>query len=195
MGYRHHIYEVDKGLVEKIRACKTNGEYIKVCAENFPEYSRDEDEDDDYFPIYDLGKELFDFGKYYENADKMYEHGDSLFSSEELREAYQDYNPIVLDKSGLRCAIEWQKERVRSIYSDLLNEKSALNKYDDRSQLERLQAHARGYLFWWGVNPCDLDESKERLASSWLYEHTIFDLVRIYKTFDWDSKCLVFLGW
>ena len=38
-------------------------------------------------------------------------------------------------------------------------------------------------------------KEKECLVSSWLYEHTIFDLVRIYKTFDWENKCLLFMGW
>lgn len=39
------------------------------------------------------------------------------------------------------------------------------------------------------------NKEKESLVSSWLYEHTIFDLVRIYKTFDWENKCLLFMGW
>lgn len=71
----------------------------------------------------------------------------------------------------------------------------AVNEYDDRTQLERLQEHIRGHLRWWKLGACNLSEHSERVASSWLYEHTIFDLVRIYKTFDWENKRLMFCGW
>ena len=192
MGYREYIYEVDAELVEKIRACTTNEEFVELCKSISACCN---DIEDGYIPVYRLGRELFEFGKYYENSDKMYEHGDSLFASEELRERYKDYNAIVIDKSGLLCAIEWQRKRVMSIYEDLLKEKSELNEYDDRPQLERLKEHARDHLRWWKYGGCDTEETRERLAASWLYEHTIFDLVRIYKTFDWEHKRMLFFGW
>lgn len=193
MGYRHYIYEVDARLVEKIRACKTNEEYGRVCIENIPTYHGGAEYD--YFPIYNLGRELFEFGKYYENADEMYKHGDSLFGNAALREEYRDYEPIVLDKSGLLCAIEWQANRVRSIYEDLLLEKSELNEFDTRTQHMRMREHIESHQRWWQWGACDLDESREHLVRSWLYEHTIFDLVRIYKSFDWENKRLVFFGY
>lgn len=190
MGYRQYLYQVDKGLVEKIRDCKTETEYLEVCKDYFPN-NRD---DDDFFPVYELGKELFEFGKYYENADEMYKHGDSLFTSSELNERYEDYGAIVIDKSGILCAIEWQKNRILSIYEDLAREKSE-DRFDDRSQFYRLKEHADSHLRWWKFGACNLNENTDNIASSWLYEHTIFDLVRIYKTFDWERNCLVFAGW
>lgn len=190
MGYRHYLYQVNKGLVDKIRACKTNDEYGEVFKANVS----GGDDEEEYFPIYDLGKTLFEFGMYYENAGEMYKHGDSLFTSEELNERYEEYGAIVLDKSGLLCAIEWQAKRITSIYEDLLKEKS-ISPYDGRSQFDRLAEHARDYLRWWKHGACDLGENSDHVAGSWLYEHTIFDLVRIYKTFDWEKNCIVFVGW
>lgn len=190
MGYRQYLYQVDKKFVEHIRACKTNEEYGNVFKANVVGY----EDEDEYYPVYKLGKELFEFGKYYENSDEMYKHGDSLFSSEELNERYYDYGPIVIDKEGLLCAIEWQSKKVTSFYEDLMREKSA-NKYDDRNQFDRLLEHASDYLRWWKFGACDLKENSDRVANSWLYEHTIFDLVRIYKTFDWDNYCMIFAGW
>lgn len=189
MGYRQYLYQVDKKFVEQIRACKTNEEYGEVFKENVSG-----NDEEDYFPVYHLGKELFEFGKHYGNSDEMYKHGDSLFTSEELNEMYSDYEAIVLDKEGLLCAIEWQREKVTSLYEDLTKEKSA-DKYDDRSQFDRLLEHAMDYLRWWKFGSCDLEENSDHVARSWLYEHTIFDLVRIYKTFDWEKYCLVFAGW
>lgn len=192
MGYRHYLYQVDKKLVDQIMACKNNEEYEAVFKSNIMGQYHD-----DYFPVYDLGKELFEFGKYYENAEEMYKHGESLFTSEELKEIYNDFGAIVIDKSGLLCAIEWQKNRIISLYEDLLREKSQ-NEYmnTNLSQFDRLKMSANDYLHWWKFGCYQLDDGKKHeVASSWLYEHTIFNLILIYKTFDWEKNCIIFCGW
>lgn len=190
MGYSEYLYEIDKRLVDEIRKCKTEQEYISVCCKFNVEV------DDDYVPINHLGKEIYEFGKDYENSDKLYKHGNSLFTSEELNEQYGDYNAIILEKSGLVCAIEWQRDRIIKIYEDLLREKS-INVFDERSQFDRMKEHITSHLRWWkpfyGV-AYNLDENRENLVESWLYEHSIFDLVRIYKSFDWENKYLIFAG-
>lgn len=193
MGYRQYLYEVDKNLVEEIRKCKTEDEYISVCCKF------NVDTENDYAPVRCLGKKIYEFGKYYENSNKLYEHGDSLFYSEELNEKYDDYGAIILEKSGLVCAIEWQKNRIIEIYTDLMQETSS-NRFDERSQFDRMKSHISDHLRWWKPEYGDytaynLDENCESIVKSWLYEHTIFDLVRIYKSFDWENKCLMFAGW
>lgn len=193
MGYRQYLYEVDKNLVEEIRNCKTEEDYISVCRKFNVEVN------DDYVPINHLGKEIYEFGKYYENSHELHKHGNSLFSSEELNEEYEDYGAIILEKSGLICAIEWQRDRIIKIYEDLLREKS-INEFDKRSQFDRMTEHITSHLKWWknpygGFTAYNLDEKCENIVESWLYEHSIFDLVRIYKSFDWENKCLIFAGW
>ena len=32
-------------------------------------------------------------------------------------------------------------------------------------------------------------------TNSWSYEYSIFELVRLYKTFDWENDNLVLMGW
>ena len=196
MGYRQYIYSVPTWLVDEIHKCKTEDEFIKTMQKFRNEIVEYEPLDEKYYvPLYNLGEKLFEFGKYYENSDEMYKHGDSLFSSEELREQYQDYGAIVLDPSGIECAIEWFKKKVENIYQDLLQEKSD-NMWDDRSQFDRLKSHANDYLYWWkGKGPGNLNKETDCIVNSWLYEHEYFELVRIYKTFDWDNDSMIFLGW
>jgi hypothetical protein len=51
-------------------------------------------------------------------------------------------------------------------------------------------------LMWWErLRAINLDPEDECITNSWLYEHQIFELVRLYKTIDWDNKCLLFYGW
>ncbi len=195
MGYRHYLYAVDKELVGKIRKCKTKEELITLMKTEAPDSVSDGSEDEDsYVRLYDIGKKLFEFGKYYPNADNMYEHGDSLFTSDELNKKYADYGAIIIDPDGLKCAIDWERQHVAEIYEDLLREKS-VDPFDDRSQELRMRDHAESYLRWWKYDPANMDMSSENIVSSWLYEHEYFELVRIYKTFNWGKSQIMFMGW
>lgn len=194
MGYRQYFYEADKELVEKIRACQTNEEYVAVCKVYRPSIVSEWDEDDVFAPPYRLGSELFEFGKYYEGATDVVKCSTPLFTTKELQDRYLDCDAVVCTEEALLAAINWQRNKIISIYEDLILEKSS-NEYDDRSQLDRMKDNARSYLNWWKFGGVSLNKDSPFLASSWLYEHTIFDLVRIYKTFDWEHKALLFMGW
>lgn len=197
MGYRQYLYSVDTWLIDEIRKCQTEEGFVKTMQKFRNEIVEYDSFDDHYYvSLHNIGKVLFEFGKYYENSDEMYKHGDSLFSSEELRELYEDYGAIVLEPDGLLCALGWQRNHVIEMYEDLLREKSERD-WDSRPQLDRLIENAKDYLAWWkyGDGPADLNLNRSRLVSSWLYEHTYFELVRIYKTFDWDNQSIIFLGW
>lgn len=42
--------------------------------------------------------------------------------------------------------------------------------------------------------PYDL-EQKDKITTSWKYEYAQFELVRIYKTFDWENNIMVYYGY
>jgi hypothetical protein len=197
MGYRQYLYSIDTWLVDEIKKCKTKDDFIKTMQKYRNDIVEYDPFDEQYYvPLYKIGDELYEFGKYYENSEEMYKHGDSLFSSDELNEDYCDYGAIVLEADGLLCALDWQRQHIIEMYKDLLREKSA-REWDARSQLDRLIENAKDYLAWWEYadGPADLDREHECLVHSWLYEHTYFELARIYKTFDWDNKSMLFMGW
>ena len=124
---------------------------------------------------------------------------DSLFNSIELRKAYDDNCPIVLDESGLLCAIEWNRNKVADIYEDLMREKSS-DRWNTQNQFDRMKAHIHDKCQEWrntdfpNLKPYDLSDSKS-IVSSWLFEYQIFDLVRVYKSIDWENDCILFYGW
>ena len=193
MGYRQYFYEVSKDLVKKIRACKSEQDFIQLIKSEKPD-AVEEYGEEKWVPLYNLGNYIYEFGKYYEGSDEMYKHGDSLFHSDELNEQYADYGAIVVERSGVKCAIDFYRNKVMRLYEDLLQEKSS-NEWDNRNQFDRLKEHARDYLYWWQKDPADLNLDHERIVSSWLYEHEYFELVRIYKTFDFEANSIVFMGW
>ena len=199
MGYRYYIYEIENHFLNEIRQCKTWEDFVEVVKKNKPKAVEDLLDECDYIGLYRLGHELHEFGKYYENADEMYKHGESLFFSDELNERYEDYGAIVLEPDGIKCAIDWTKNKVISYYKDLLNDNPDKNDVfvDSRPQLDRLKDHAQDELRWWSYEhcPCDSDMNTPFSVNSWLYEHVYFDLVHIYKTFDWKNKSIIFMGW
>ena len=44
------------------------------------------------------------------------------------------------------------------------------------------------------MKPYDLDDDTDCIVNSWKYEYVIFELVRIYKTFDWKNDVLLYVG-
>jgi hypothetical protein len=38
-------------------------------------------------------------------------------------------------------------------------------------------------------------EKKDNITTSWKYEYSIFELVYIYKKFDWENDLLIYYGY
>lgn len=191
MGYRHYFFEVDKKDVEKVKD-KTIKELIEIAKE----YEAKVEEDEDWFHFNDdkfmNKKEIYEFGKlYWDNtAERIYSKGKPLFTIKETQDYLDDYMPYVMCSDGMLEAITIYREKVINYYKNLLKEDTpeVLN--------ERLARHVDDMLIEWErLHPVDLNLEHERISNSWLYEYQIFELVRLYKTIDWENKCLLFYGW
>lgn len=205
MGYRHYLYAIPKEQVVEIQACKTNEDWCKL-AENCG-YKVDWDCCDDgsgWFSPYKIGTDLYELGKYSEIASKLESERPSLFTSEELKERYSDYGFALLTKDDFKAVIETYRQKIVNWFESLLDPdkcqitSNKLSK-EERKRLEweyeikdKLEIWSGKYL---GVLPIDLDESRKRIAESWSYEYAIFELVRVYKVFDWENDDLVLVGW
>lgn len=80
---------------------------------------------------------------------------------------------------------------------ELAAQKEADMLFDDRTSLERLQHEIRHKMREWDnarILPYSLDR-KRPMISSWLYEYTIFELVKLHREMDWEKDCLLFYGW
>lgn len=205
MGYRHYLYAVPKKQVEEIQACKTNEDWCNF-AENYG-YKVDQDCCDDgsgYLSPYKIGTELYELGKYSEIAFKLESERPSLFTSDELKERYSDYGFALLTKDDFKAVIEAYRQKIVDWFESLLNpDKSQItsNKLskDEKKHFER-ELEIKNKLEKWsgkyfGLLPIDLDENQERITGDWTYEYAIFELVRVYKAFDWENNDLVLVGW
>lgn len=210
MGYRHYFYTADIAECDAVEnmTYEEFKEHIKV---NRPKaYEVYKYSDDDVEEWIDIHKafgqtEIFEFGKLYydDTADRIYSHGKPLFSVKETQDCFCDYNPYRMGKDGLREAIEIYKEKIIRFYKGVLTDGAVqtlpfgieINR-DDIKSLDKIISHVNDEIMWWEkIGAIDLDEGNERISKSWLYEHQIFELVRLYKFIDWEKKCLLFYGW
>ena len=141
MSYRYRLYTLEKAWAEKFAECKTNlqyntlaGEYCK--AKGIATYNFDNPFDDIIFPVYEIGTEIFNFGSNYNNSYNMYKHSVPLFKTKEFADVFDNENPVVLDKSGLICAVEHYRDLIIDELENTIAEKSK-HPWDKRTSEDR----------------------------------------------------------
>ena len=210
MGYRHYFYSANKNIVDSIRNLSYQ-ELVDYLKEIKGESSEIDDYDngtsETYINFHELfgQKKIFEFGKlYYEDtSQKISSKGEFLFTNNDTREYFENYNPYIISEDGFLEAIEIYKNKIISYWEDLNND-GAIQVLPFGIELERpditkekkVERLIRNELFYWKNNyAINLDRNKERITNSWMYEHEIFELVRLYKTFDFDNNYLLFYGY
>ena len=205
MGYRHYLYAITKKQVAEIQACKTNDDWCNFAERYGYRVSLSVcDDGSDWFAPYDVGKELYGLGKYSEIGFKLESKRPSLFASDELKRRYEDYGFALLTKDDFKAVIETYRQKIINWLQSLLDPEddplipSKLSKEERRRTLidneikDKIDNWSGKYF---GISPIDLDENKERITGDWSYEYAIFELVRVYKAFDWENDDLVLVGW
>lgn len=200
MGYRHYLYAVPKKQVEEIQACQTAKDLTEFAKRHDYPY----DEDDGWLSLYKVGKELYELGKYSEIGFKLEYERPPVFASDELKKKYSDYGFALLTKDDFKAVIEFYRQKIIEWLKSLLNPDDSKKCSDEFTKeqylLRTLKQEVRDKIDSWsckyfGISPIDLDENKERITGDWSYEYAIFELVRVYKAFDWENDDLVLVGW
>lgn len=205
MGYRHYLYAVPKKQVAEIHACKTNEDWCNFAERYGYRVSLSVcDDGSDWFAPYDVGKVLYELGKYSEIGFKLESERPSPFTSDELKKRYKDYGFALLTKDDFKSVIEAYRQKIINWFQNLLDPEdhpiipSKLSK-EERKHLEWEHEIKDKLEKWSGkyfdILPIDLGENRERITGDWSYEYAIFELVRLYKVFDWVNDELVLVGW
>lgn len=196
MGYRNFLQAIPKKEIAEIQKCKSNKDLVDFIKNN-TSYACD----DDWVRLYRIGTEIYDLGKYSEIGFKLQSEKPSIFSSEELKEKYFDYGAVLLQKEDFKEIIEWHKQKIIVYFNTLLNPPmSSLHPEltDDERHLMFLKLKVEEKIEAWsgkyGFTPVNLDENTSSITDDWSYEYTIFELVRLYKNFDWEKDSLVLAG-
>ncbi len=182
MGFRTYIGRMSKDSAEKVKTLT-----LKDIAHEFGEGI---DEDGVYPPgPYELAEEVYELGKYVEvTADSF-----RLFDDDSVEEHYNsDYLFHGLTKQGFEEIINQQRDNIGNYYKTL-NDGYGIIGVDQSDIKQHLHEMANEWNNRF-TNPIDTSSSP-RITSSWKYEYSIFELVRLYKLFDWENDIAVIYGY
>ena len=211
MGYRHYLYKIKKETVKALQ----NKTVDELWEEFTPQHDKDfyyemlkkYGEEKKYINIHNIPQEeIFEFGKLYwdDTAERIYNTGKPLFENEEIQKHFEEECPYIVTKEALKIAIEIYKEKIINYYKNLFVENDKLHDPFFHIPIgevkkpiqEKCVEHCRQMLSEWVKNfAINEDEKEEKLTNSWLYEYEIFELLRLYKTFDFNKYDLLFYGW
>lgn len=72
---------------------------------------------------------------------------------------------------------------------------------EQQSALFKIIDHVRSFSMEWGIasyfkemKPYDLKDGSEVITTSWKYEYGLFEIIRIYKSFDWKNNIMIYYG-
>ena len=212
MGYRNYFAIIEKDKADKVINA-SHEEQMQFIAEvirgdySDPDYAEElvqehlERDVVDWYMLKNYLKptEIHECGKYFDHD-----------TSEKIKEDCKDFSDddtefcIVKPESLLVCAehykqnaAKWWRNIITSI--DMTDEeiKEDWKNYPEgRPNIkERLEWHVRELESKY-IDVLDTDiKDKYRITSSWVYEYTMFELIHLYKTIDWDKYYLVWLGY
>lgn len=198
MSYRNYFYSISKKEYNKIKSL-TKEEFFDL-----------------YRGLYDIGTELYDFGG---NVDFKLPKNNSFFKKKEMKEFYEKYELKIITPEDLKYIIEHYKNKISEDYNQMINpfidsefsksmkkvySNSTINSvYDfskitqeEQNSLFKILYHMRAFNTEWNeLNPYNLENDSPEITTSWKYEYAIFDLIRIYKTFDWKKNIMYYFGY
>lgn len=190
MGYRHSMYLVNKEVCEEVKNM-TYKELVSKYGEG------------DYFRPDNLEiKEIYDFGKLYwdDTAERIYEKGSPVFRKD-VMEILEDYVPYLVNKAGLEMAIEIYRKKTEDLYNKLrvdCNEMIAYMGVEipfDNSVHENIEQFIQEKIRGWSAgNIYNLNLNNDEIINSYNYEYQIFELVRLYKSIDFNKYNILFMG-
>ena len=175
MGYRHRLGRIDK---------KDRTKYVGKTASEVSDMLNPENNWAAHPPEHE---QLYELGKYVEfTTDEISE----FYSFDCLEECESEFH--ILTKKGLQHLIEWYAEGIGKYYDKLAE-----------GTEKELKAHVLGMKMEWvdalkyGGRPYYLDQEHTdgEIVSSWKSEYAIFNLVYIYRTFNWENDFLIYSAW
>ena len=113
---------------------------------------------------------------------------------------YSDYGFALCSKEDFKAIIEAYKQKIVNYFKGLLDAKEEdsllpINQPKEEKWRYAIESKLRYWQVPWALTPINLDENSDYITHSWLYEYSIFELVRLSKTFNWENNDLVLMGW
>lgn len=191
MSYRLYLYKISNEDYEKINNLNKK--------ELFNKYTVSNELEDGYISIQDLaGKQIFELGKFFnfDIYDGIKQLTTPFFTDEEVEEEFNDGNQNlkVVPKEVIKLIIKYY---CKEVFNEFNFDENNLEEVEEAKSKAVL--HYYHYKKIWDpandYGPCNLDENSDNICDVYNWEYNVFELTRIYKTFDFNNNKLIFAGY
>jgi hypothetical protein len=199
VGYRNYIASIPR---------KEYNEIKNFTKEELYKYKNEPMDDMGYVGVYKVAHTtLYELGKYVDQFPKKLFK--PVFLNKELQKHFtEEHDFYLVGKKFLEVVINDYGLKVKNYYDEMLKDFLTDEKYpklkDPREvpieSMVKILKHIESMAFEWGCSPFsdsmpyDLKRG-DAVTTSWKYEYAQFELVRIYKTFDWKNNVLIYYGY
>ncbi len=206
MGYRHRFAVVSKTVYDTVKDM-TPEQLKDWVLTNQPDGWYDEGDSNGFFSHYlVLGQtEIFDFGKDCWFADALIQRAKPIFNKPET---WSSMEPLMLcTKADFEFVIEEMRKHIHKYFQEAFETyspeqmkhhfKEKADEWGDMTEILGIKDMdpAKAAIINAQHRPYNLDTTRDGLVQSWLYEYEIFELVLLYRQFNWDTTVLMFYGW
>ena len=190
MGYRYYLYKVKKDELNKIRNMTNSDLYI---------YTKSNDEDNYWSPL-DLFRDkcIYELGEIDNTMWKILKNNriDEIFTQEEVKEHMEEYDNGILNADGFLKIMETYKEKIVSYLNDLLVDGYKESWRENKTSYEKMKEYLEEKIRFITVSDeYDFNLKNERITGSWTFEYSLFELIRLYKTINWDNYYVIYLAY
>lgn len=138
----------------------------------------------------------YEFGSnFWDEAEKIIADCEPTWCLSPLFHEDKGSAPHVVKEHTLKTIIDVIKEDIVNYYKGLL-------KGDDATRYAMMRTHVEDTIKEWEpefrpdiMSPINFNQEDEKLTNSWRYEYSIWELVRLYKSFDFERNTMLFVGW
>lgn len=203
MSYRFRFASAKRENVLHLRNM-TYEELVNYYKKNKPNLYND-CEDVEQLEAYEMFEqtELYDFAQL-SFLPKVMKTAEKLFTNPDTDKMFEHYNLYLCRKESFLTAIECMREMIVENFKEMLdlpyehlqlkvrNKMEEWQLFSEKLNIEDATKYAK---LNEQTKPYNTDIEDEKIVNSWLYEYSIFELVRLFKKFDWENDVLLLYGW
>lgn len=188
MGFNLHLGSIPKTTFDTIKVMNR----AELMEQYPPEY------DDEVYPpgVYTLVESrMYELGSDFEILTKCKDHLEDLFQDEDLKAYYNDESYLyTMTEAGFLSLIDYYRESTMKYYKGLFESLTIIGG-DTEAVFNFMEKRSTEWEHSRYLLPYDTKKNKNYITTSWEREYSIFELVRLYKLFDFENNILVLSGY
>lgn len=195
MSHRFYLVSMPREVYLKIMPAKNLTE-LDTILKNLGYHKGHPHDEDDVLDYDEFAITEYEFGSnFWNEAEKIIADCEATWCVSPLFHEDKASAPHVVKEHTLKTIIDVIKEDIVNYYKSLL-------KGDDATRYAMMRTHVEETIKEWEpefrpdiMSPINFNQKDEKLTNSWRYEYSIWELVRLYKSFDFERNTLLFVGW